>query len=1150
MANRPRDGFGGASDIDASDPFADLARIIGFDPREKVGRDAPEPQQSAPAEDEFDRHGARRDAEPGVYEPVASEPSFQGEEGPESHFAAAPEVSSLEPSFSEAPAWEGTPVSARESSSGELQVSGGQNAEDEIHFDESAFELNEDNNSPGHAETTAIEAEPDFDLSLDDFDLDDDEEFAVSEPITEATVSEPQTEELATELLAHTPTLVEDVPDAEPSVELESGSEQPQAAEPELVSEPEPVSDLNLAVQESVESAQDDHFSAVFEQEFEDETVAADEALAVVRPTESEPVSYVVQAPANSNDQDYELSDQHFEIELEDWPVDDAQPVAAVPPVAVHAEHGSYEPHGGYDTGSAPSSEAFQAQIPAYQEPLVSATAELSGRDEQDIEAALAASFEEDLNLDLDDAFADDDFAFEVEGEPETASPSLGAGDLVQAEDVENAIEPEQPVALDPEEPADSIGSQPLITEQPDTLPFMVSEPEIEAEDFDFDLAFDTNADEPELEVASEQEPAFEPEPEPEPELQAEVIGEPETELAAAHKPQNAVSESDFEDELAALLAGAAPVAASSALSRPPEPHVPEPARFTAPVEPAHRSYEEEQVELSEADFEDEAAALDSAEDASEKVAAQQPEPVRAETPAITPPAPEPAKAPVDDDPFAALAAMAARYRASRSASAATPSPQNTEAAQNDDKGTEDAMRTTMQPRTPAPEIETVSVFEQPVALPDDLDIPEMQFEERSAQPQQYDDLDNEFAELLNDMSDNGRVSQQSGSRQQNSASWDDQDAAPRAPQGQDYSGKQYASGYGYAVSQQGDLEEDPAWTIPQRDDQYDDYDDEIVYEDEQPEERRSILPKPGTLLALLIGGVVLAGGGWFALGSGGVVGSGEPAIIKADATPLKQRPENPGGITVPNQDSKVYERVSGDQTAEEQQASLISTNEAPVDLNSGTDEPITEGLDFGGSDPDVEMMEKSEDRIDEQMADQGVEQSDQGIAITPHKVKTMVVKADGTLAPAGDDTPAAAGPVVEPAVNAARAALQRTQEGSQAANVASAEQTGSIAAIAADDAPAQAETTTPTQVAAVASGAWAIQLASVPSEEAAKSTYDGLSKKYGSVLGGRGVNIVKAEVAGKGTFYRVRVPTQTRDEAVQLCTNLKSAGGSCFVSK
>ena len=51
-------------------------------------------------------------------------------------------------------------------------------------------------------------------------------------------------------------------------------------------------------------------------------------------------------------------------------------------------------------------------------------------------------------------------------------------------------------------------------------------------------------------------------------------------------------------------------------------------------------------------------------------------------------------------------------------------------------------------------------------------------------------------------------------------------------------------------------------------------------------------------------------------------------------------------------------------------------------------------------------------------------------------------------------------------------------------------------------------------------------------------------------MLGGRGVNIVKAEVAGKGTYYRVRVPSATRDEAIALCEKYKAAGGSCFVSK
>ena len=76
------------------------------------------------------------------------------------------------------------------------------------------------------------------------------------------------------------------------------------------------------------------------------------------------------------------------------------------------------------------------------------------------------------------------------------------------------------------------------------------------------------------------------------------------------------------------------------------------------------------------------------------------------------------------------------------------------------------------------------------------------------------------------------------------------------------------------------------------------------------------------------------------------------------------------------------------------------------------------------------------------------------------------------------------------------------------------------------------------------------MQIASQPSADSAKSTYQDLARRYGSVIGGRGVNIVKADIAGKGTFWRVRVPAQSRDDAIQLCTDYKSAGGNCFVSK
>ena len=84
----------------------------------------------------------------------------------------------------------------------------------------------------------------------------------------------------------------------------------------------------------------------------------------------------------------------------------------------------------------------------------------------------------------------------------------------------------------------------------------------------------------------------------------------------------------------------------------------------------------------------------------------------------------------------------------------------------------------------------------------------------------------------------------------------------------------------------------------------------------------------------------------------------------------------------------------------------------------------------------------------------------------------------------------------------------------------------------------------------APANGAYSIQIASTPSPEAAKSTYAALSRKFGGVIGGKGVNIQKANVEGKGTVYRVRIPAGTKQEATALCSDYKSAGGNCFVTR
>lgn len=81
-----------------------------------------------------------------------------------------------------------------------------------------------------------------------------------------------------------------------------------------------------------------------------------------------------------------------------------------------------------------------------------------------------------------------------------------------------------------------------------------------------------------------------------------------------------------------------------------------------------------------------------------------------------------------------------------------------------------------------------------------------------------------------------------------------------------------------------------------------------------------------------------------------------------------------------------------------------------------------------------------------------------------------------------------------------------------------------------------------------IPAGAYIVQVSSQRSEELARQAFEGLQNRYPSVLGSVTPVIQRADLGDRGVFYRVRIPTSSRDEAIGLCENLKAAGGDCFV--
>lgn len=335
------------------------------------------------------------------------------------------------------------------------------------------------------------------------------------------------------------------------------------------------------------------------------------------------------------------------------------------------------------------------------------------------------------------------------------------------------------------------------------------------------------------------------------------------------------------------------------------------------------------------------------------------------------------------------------------------------------------------------------------------------------------------------------------------------------------------------------------------------------------------------TVALAIIGVALLGGAAAFALNFF-EADPGEIPVITAETDAVKERPTDTGGEEVPNQNQTVYREVEG----------TSATNVSQETLDGGPEEPIVVSTGPSSNDRETLLQPRTVRTVTVRPDGTIVSRDGQATApgapgpvsttpigsptlgITPplvtpsvtsepsRVVRTIrVVPPEETAASVpegqiGETTVQRQSPV---AVTAPEPAAEPTQEPVQVAGTRPTPRPVTpLVTITTPDptpepTPEPAPPATPepvVQTAPSVASPYAVQISSQRSEVAAQQTYAKLLQQYPSVLDGRGVDIRRAEIEDRGVFYRVRIPAETRNEAINICESLKASGGSCFVTR
>ncbi len=260
---------------------------------------------------------------------------------------------------------------------------------------------------------------------------------------------------------------------------------------------------------------------------------------------------------------------------------------------------------------------------------------------------------------------------------------------------------------------------------------------------------------------------------------------------------------------------------------------------------------------------------------------------------------------------------------------------------------------------------------------------------------------------------------------------------------------------------------------------------DKIPMLDIQDLEEKSISSMKLHMIALsiFIGILIVVLSGFFFFGED-KDDSNEIITITATPTPVKVKPEQPGGMQIPDQDKLVYNR--------------IRANEVPTKIERLFPEPEKPVLpEILTPEPTPAQEPQPINPTAEKIAEKPIVPPQQVVEIVPPTPKKEVLPLPTKVTP-------------KPADNKA-----------------------------------------PKTTTAAVKDTWRVQLLSSSNKQSVEKAWPTILKKNKALLSDMSHDIVPAQIAGKGTFYRLQVGSfPSRDMAAGLCSKLKARKQECVPVK